>query len=107
MPWFFAWRCISGIGGAILMVLGPSVALAATPLQRRAALGPLMFCGIGAGALLSATLIPLLARQSLGAVWWALAAVCAWAGWLGWRHVPRVPAAAPTSLPPPSPPAAP
>ena len=45
MPWFFAWRCISGIGGAILMVLGPSVALAATPLQRRAAQGPRMFCG--------------------------------------------------------------
>ena len=100
MPWFFAWRCISGIGGAILMVLGPSVALAATPLQRRAALGPLMFCGIGAGALLSATLIPLLARQSLGAVWWALAAVCAWAGWLGWRHVRRLPAPAPQALSP-------
>ncbi len=105
MPWFFAWRCISGIGGAILMVLGPSVALAATPVQRRAALGPLMFCGIGAGALLSATLIPLLARQSLGAVWWALAAVCAWAGWLGWRHVRRLPVPAPIAITPHAPPA--
>ena len=80
MPWFFAWRCISGIGGAILMVLGPSVAL-------------------------SATLIPLLARQSLGAVWWALAAVCAWAGWLGWRHAQRLPVPAPIAITPPAQPA--
>lgn len=99
MPWFFAWRCISGIGGAILMVLGPSVALSATPVQRRATLGPLMFCGIGAGALLSATLIPVLARQSLGAVWLALAAVCALAGWLGWRQAQCLPAPDPVVTP--------
>lgn len=100
MPWFFAWRCIAGVSGAVLMVLGPSLALAATPLQRRAALGPLMFCGVGAGALLSATLIPLLARQGLGTVWWALAAVCAWAGWLGWRHAQRMAAPAPLAITP-------
>lgn len=100
MPWFFAWRCVSGISGAILMVLGPSVALAATPLLRRAALGPLMFCGIGAGALLSATLVPLLARQGLGAAWWALAAACAWAGWLGTRHAGQLPAPAPLAITP-------
>lgn len=100
MAWFSAWRGISGISGAVLMVLGPSVALAATPLARRAALGPLMFCGVGAGALLSATLIPLLARQSLGAVWWALAAVCVAAGWLGWVHAQRLPAPAPIAITP-------
>jgi hypothetical protein len=59
-----------------------------------------MFCGIGAGALLSATLIPLLARQGLGTVWWALAAVCAGAGWLGWRHAQRLPVPAPIAITP-------
>ena len=62
VPMFFAWRLVSGIAGAMLMVLGPSVAMAATPLERRAALGPLMFCGIGVGALVSATLVPSLAQ---------------------------------------------
>jgi len=75
MAVFFVWRLVSGIAGATLMVLGPSVAMAATPLARRAALGPLMFSGIGVGALLSATLVPALAQQSLSAVWWGLALV--------------------------------
>ena len=100
LPWFFVWRCVSGMAGATLMVLGPSVALSATAVHRRVALGPLMFCGIGVGALLSATLIPLLARWNLSAVWCALAAVCAWAGWLGMRHVRRIAAQAPVAATP-------
>ena len=83
MAWFFVWRCVSGIGGAILMVLGVSVAMAAAAPQRRAFLGPLMFCGIGCGALLSATLIPALAGQHLTATWWVLAACAALAAALG------------------------
>ena len=100
MALFFVWRLVSGIAGAVLMVLGPSVAMAATPVQRRAALGPLMFCGIGCGALLSATLVPALAATSLSLVWWALAAVSALAGWGGWRQARRLPAPAPQALSP-------
>ena len=92
MPLFFVWRLVSGIAGASLMVLGLSVAMAATPLARRAALGPLMFCGIGVGALLSATLVPSLAQQSLGAVWWALTLVCVAALFWGWRSARQLPA---------------
>ncbi|QXW18518.1 MFS transporter [Comamonas aquatica] len=100
MPVFFVWRLISGMAGATLMVLGPSIAMAATPLARRAALGPLMFCGIGAGALLSATLVPSLALQSLGAVWWGLALVCVAALWGGWRCARLLPAPAPIAITP-------
>ena len=100
IPVFFVWRLISGMAGATLMVLGPSIAMAATPLARRAALGPLMFCGIGVGALLSATLVPSLALQSLGAVWWGLALVCVAALW-GGRHCARLlPAPAPIAVTP-------
>ena len=98
MPVFFVWRLISGMAGATLMVLGPSIAMAATPLARRAALGPLMFCGIGVGALLSATLVPSLALQSLGAVWWGLALVCVAALWGGWRCARLLPAPAPIAV---------
>ena len=100
IPVFFVWRLISGMAGATLMVLGPSIAMAATPLARRAALGPLMFCGIGVGALLSATLVPSLALQSLGAVWWGLALVCVAALWGGWRCARLLPAPAPIAITP-------
>ena len=100
MPVFFIWRLISGIAGAILMVLGPSVAMAATPLERRAALGPLMFCGIGVGALLSATLVPSLAQQSLTAVWLGLSVVCLIALVWGWRNARALPAPVPIAVTP-------
>lgn len=100
MPVFFVWRLISGIAGATLMVLGPSVAMVATPVQRRAVLGPLMFCGIGVGALLSATLVPSLARQSLTAVWLGLCAVSVAALAWGWRHARALPAPAPVAITP-------
>jgi len=90
MAWFFAWRWVSGAAGAILLVLGTSVALSAAAPQRRAALGPLVFCGVGAGALLSALCIGPLARHSLSAVWCLLALLCAGAGWLGWRAALRL-----------------
>lgn len=100
MPVFFVWRLISGMAGATLMVLGPSVAMSATPIARRAALGPLMFSGIGVGALLSATLVPTLAQQSLGAVWWGLTAVCVAALWWGWRNARSLPAPLPMAVTP-------
>lgn len=104
---FFVWRLLSGIAGATLMVLGPSVAMSATPVERRAVLGPLMFCGIGVGALLSATLVPALAQQSLGAVWWCLTLVCVAALWWGWRNARQLPAPIPMVVTPGAAPALP
>ena len=92
--WFFAWRFVAGIAAAVLMVVGPSAAMAALPVARRAALGPVMFAGVGAGALLSATLVPALVRLDLSWTWAALALVAALGGWWGWRCSLRIPAAA-------------
>lgn len=100
MPLFFVWRLISGIAGATLMVLGPSVAMSATPIARRAALGPLMFSGIGVGALLSATLVPTLAQQSLSAVWWGLTAISVAALWWGRHYASTLPAPIPMVITP-------
>jgi MFS family permease len=83
MAVFFGWRCLAGVAGGVLMVLGPSMAMAATPVARRAVLGPMMFSGIGVGALVSATLVPLLATHSLTAVWLCLALVCLATAWVG------------------------
>ena len=100
MAVFFVWRLVSGIAGAALMVLGPSMAMAATPQPRRAALGPMMFSGIGVGALLSATLVPSLAQHSLSAVWLGLGAICVLALGLGWRSARALPAPAPITVVP-------
>lgn len=100
MAVFFVWRLVSGIAGAALMVLGPSMAMAATPQPRRAALGPMMFSGIGVGALLSATLVPSLAQHSLSAVWLGLGAICVLALGLGWRSASALPAPAPITVVP-------
>lgn len=100
MTVFFVWRLVSGVAGATLMVLGPSVAMAAVAPARRAALGPLMFCGIGVGALLAATLGPVFAHSSLTAVWWALTALCLLALLVGWRSIRQVKAPAPVAIQP-------
>ena len=80
--WFFFWRLMSGVAGGILMVVGPSLALAATPPERRTRIGALVFTGIGAGALLSAFVVPLLLGVSLSLTWGALGLLCIAAGLL-------------------------
>ncbi|WP_434986356.1 YbfB/YjiJ family MFS transporter [Vreelandella zhaodongensis] len=88
--WFFFWRLVSGIAGAILMVVGPSMALSATPPERRAGVGALVFTGIGLGALLSASVVPMLLELSLTATWGALGLLCILAGLVGVRGVVRL-----------------
>ncbi|PKG52995.1 MULTISPECIES: YbfB/YjiJ family MFS transporter [Halomonadaceae] len=80
--WFFFWRLVSGIAGATLMVVGPSLALAATPPERRTRVGAMVFTGIGFGALLSAFIIPLLLGLSLTVTWGTLGLLCIAAGLL-------------------------
>ncbi|MGP5713461.1 YbfB/YjiJ family MFS transporter [Vreelandella alkaliphila] len=74
--WFFFWRLVSGIAGAILMVVGPSLALSTTPPERRTSVGALVFTGIGFGALLSASVVPVLLELSLTVTWGTLGLLC-------------------------------
>lgn len=80
--WFFFWRLVSGMAGAILMVVGPSLALTATPPERRTLVGAMVFTGIGFGALLSAFIVPLLLETSLAVTWGTLGLLCIAAGLL-------------------------
>lgn len=88
--WFFFWRLASGIAGATLMVVGPSLALATTPPERRTGVGALVFTGIGFGALLSASVVPLLLEFSLTATWTMLGLLCILAGLVCDRGVARL-----------------
>lgn len=95
--WFFVWRLAAGIAGAVLVVVGPSLALAATPVSRRTQVGAMAFMGIGLGVLLSATLVPLFMTLSLTATWLVLGLACLLVGWLGDRGMATLP------TPPPAP----
>ena len=80
--WFFIWRLVAGISGAILMVVGPASVIAVIPVERRASIGTLIFTGVGIGALLSATVVPLLVQISLGLTWAVLAFLTMVATWI-------------------------
>ncbi len=70
--WFFVWRLIAGITGAILMVIGPATALSRTTATHRAGVATLVFTGIGLGVVLSAVVVPLFLQFSLSTTWIAL-----------------------------------
>ncbi|MFT6915591.1 MAG: putative MFS family arabinose efflux permease [Motiliproteus sp.] len=89
--WFFIWRLIAGVCGAILMVVGPATALSKTPAARRAGVGAFVFTGIGLGAVLSASVVPLLMQVSLSATWLALGTLSLLAGLIGDRGLVRLP----------------
>ncbi|MDN6314562.1 MAG: MFS transporter [Halomonas sp.] len=88
--WFFLWRLVSGVAGAILVVVGPSLALTATPPARRAGVGTLVFTGIGLGTLVSALVVPTLLAVSLTATWLALGLLVVLAGFCCDRHLVRL-----------------
>lgn len=90
--WFFVWRLVSGVAGAALVVVGPSIALTSVSASRRAVVAPLVFMGIGLGALLSALVTPWLLHVGLSATWLALGALCLTATVIGDRAMARLPA---------------
>lgn len=78
--WFFFWRFVSGVAGGILMVVGPSLALMAASTGRKTAVASFVFTGIGMGAILSATVVPLLLGISLTGAWLVLGMLTLLAG---------------------------
>lgn len=66
-------RFVSGLCGAVLMVIMPSIALTALPPNERGKGAAMIFTGIGIGILLSATLVPLMSGIALSLAWLGLA----------------------------------
>lgn len=91
--WFFAWRFIAGLAGAILMVLAAPTVLPHVPSHRRGLAGGVIFTAVGLGIVLSGTLIPLILRLGLSATWIMLGALSLMLTAVAWNGWPR---AAPT-----------
>ncbi len=89
--WFLPWRVLSGIAGAILMVLGPSLMLIRTVAGERGRAGGLIYTGVGLGAVIGSLVVAPLAAGAPAHAWAALAlaaAVAALVSWAGWQGGP-------------------
>jgi predicted MFS family arabinose efflux permease len=85
--WFFAWRFVSGLSGAALMVLAAPTVLAHIPASRRGVASGAIFMGVGLGIAASGTLVPLLLHQGLTRTWIGLgilALILTLVAWTGW-----------------------
>lgn len=69
MSWFYLWRTLAGVAGAMLMVLAPPMVVRLHHSSLRTRVSGVVFAGIGLGAMLSGTLIPLLLLLSLESAW--------------------------------------
>ena len=70
--WVLAWRLISGLAGAVLMVLAAPSVLVLVAQPRRGLAGGVIFLGIGAGMVASGTVLPPLLRAGVVWAWLAL-----------------------------------
>jgi predicted MFS family arabinose efflux permease len=87
--WFFLWRFVSGLAGAVLMVLAAPTVLPHVPAERRGLAGGVIFTSVGLGIAASGTLIPLLLGLGLRETWIGLGLLSlalTLAAWTGWPH---------------------
>ncbi|HGE6052798.1 TPA: YbfB/YjiJ family MFS transporter [Vibrio cholerae] len=82
--WFLALRTIAGLSGAVLMVLAPPVIASLYPQEMKARISGVVFSGIGLGAMMSGTVIPLLIYQSVESAWLGMGAIAFLATVLTW-----------------------
>lgn len=87
LVWLAPWRTLTGIAGALILILGPPALLSQVAVSRRGTISGLVFCGIGVGIVLAGTVVPWLARIDIVAAWLGLSALAlllwipAWSGW--------------------------
>ena len=86
--WLFGWRFVSGFAGAVIMVLAAPQVLRVVPSQRLGLAGGMIFAGVGAGIVVSGTLVPALIAESLESAWLVLGGLCALLTVAVWRLWP-------------------
>jgi MFS family permease len=100
--WFFFWRFMSGLSGGALMVLAAPTVLPLLPPSRRGVAGGVIFMGVGAGVVVSGTLVPLLLQRNLHDTWvglGVLSLILTAIAWKGWPSKAAIPVAQPHNHP--------
>jgi MFS family permease len=94
--WFYVWRLLAGLGGALAMVLAPYLVLSRTPSAQRGRVSGVVFSGIGVGVMASGTVVPILVEVGLVWTWLVLGGMCLLLTGATWT---RWPEASPTAGP--------
>ncbi|WP_051940999.1 YbfB/YjiJ family MFS transporter [Stenoxybacter acetivorans] len=84
LAWFYSWRLVAGISGAMLMVLAPPFIVRLHQAKIKARVSGVVFSGIGLGAMLSGTLIPLLLLHTVETAWVGMGMITLLATALTW-----------------------
>lgn len=107
MPWYYFWRTIVGVAGALLMVMAAPVVLPRHSALIWGRVSGVVFSGIGLGAVVSGALVPmlitgigigfmfsgvmwpLLVFQGVTGAWLGMGCVCLVFTLLAWRQWPE------------------
>ena len=87
ISWFYLWRVLAGVTGAILMVVVPPFVVRQHESAMKTRVSSLIFSGLGLGIVISGTLIPLLIKQSVTLTWLVMGIIsltltlCSWNHW--------------------------
>jgi MFS family permease len=84
LPWFWGWRFVAGVSGALLMILAVPWLLCQLPVALRGKAAGVMFSGIGWGIVLSGFTAPAFGTTHLDRAWLALATAVAFCVVLTW-----------------------
>jgi predicted MFS family arabinose efflux permease len=87
--WYFAWRFLSGVGGAIVMVVAAPTVLSHVARERRGMVSGVIFAGVGSGVAISGVLVPLFLRWGLVETWCGLGVLAAILTVAAWGGFPR------------------
>lgn len=100
--WLGAWRFLAGVAGALLIILAAPTLMAHVPAQKKPLVAGIVFSGIGAGVMVSGTVLPWLAGVGAAVAWAGiglLSLLLTGLAWAQWPPVgPSVPASPPAGL---------
>ncbi|GMM91552.1 YbfB/YjiJ family MFS transporter [Vibrio fortis] len=85
ITWFYIWRTLAGTMGALLMILAPPMILRKVSPQTKSRTSSVVFSGLGIGAMLSGTLIPILISANVTSTWLGMGVITLIATLLSWN----------------------
>jgi MFS family permease len=84
VAWFWIWRFVAGISGALLMIMTLAVILKQVPVAYKGRAAGIMFGGIGFGIIFSGSILPIFSKYSPAYAWLVSALLAILASFIAW-----------------------